>query len=600
MSDLAPRRVVGRLRRGRVGAVVLATAAAVAVAGCASVPDGGTPQLVRDRQLSTGDPRNKEVTTSLPQPGANAEQTGQAYLNASRFTQDTKRLGEVFVARPARERFVQTTHVQIVRSLQVRPRRADDSATSLEFSGDLVGTVDGKSRAFVPRSARRWAASVPMVRSRDVWLFAEPPPVVVAANEFDTAFTPVTLYFAGPRAEAGTEVVVPEDRYLDSVTGIETKVVDLLLAGPSSRLAGVARNPLPAGTKRNSLTFIDSNSGDLVLDLSPEAESAEADAINAFVAQVGWSLRDQIRGRVRLQVTGRLLTVPGVAAVQGEEQWGRYNPAARTPNQDFYVERGAVRKLDADFSRENESAPFPSNPHLTRGVITAALSTDLSAVAVVKNTPAGGQQLWIGPSRGPLRASVVGQVVGRPSWGSGVSQVLVPVDGRLVQVSAARPGTAVTVGGAPRPVRAVKVAPDGLRVALVVGNGNAARVVLGSLPSPQAGRPAPVLQAVLPLAVTGSPRDVAWAGATSVAVAVQTSDDQSGVVLAPVDGAPAEFRPGPAVRIGPGRLRIAASPTQQGSTQILLEAAGQLYRVFSSQAVPESGTSGGTAPFFPG
>ncbi len=578
---------------------VVAVVAALA-AGCASVPDDGEPQLVQDGQLGTGDPRNAEVATSLPQPGENVEQTGQAYLNASRLTQDTKRLGEVFVARPARERFGQTKQVRIVRSLQMRPRQISVSVTNLEFSGDLVGAVDGRSRAFLPQAARRWATSVPMVRTRGVWLFAEPPPVVVAANEFDAAFTPVTLYFAGPQGEAGTEVVVPEERYLDSVSGIETKVVDLLLGGPSSRLEGIARNPLPAGTKRNGLAPIDVASGDLELDLSPEAESADADSINAFVAQVGWSLRDQIRGRVRLQVTGRLLTVPGVTAVQGEAQWRRYNPAARTANPDFYVERGAVRKLDADSSRASESAPLSSNPQLTRGVVTAALSTDLSTIAVVKDAPGGGQQLWLGPTQGPLKPGVLGGVLGRPSWGRGASAVLVPVDGRLVQVSVARPGTAVPVAGAPRSVRAAKVAPDGLRVALVAGDGSAARVMLGSLLAAPATRSAPALQAVLPLAVTGAPRDVAWAGVTTLAVAVRTSDDQSGVVLAPVDGAPAEFRPGPAVRISSGRLRIAASPTQQGSTQVLLEAGGQLYQVFSSQAVPESGTSGGTAPFFPG
>jgi len=175
------------------------------------------------------------------------------------------------------------------------------------------------------------------------------------------------------------------------------------------------------------------------------------------------------------------------------------------------------------------------------------------------------------------------------------------MDGGLWQVSPG--GAPVRVGVPPSlgPVHAVRVAPDGLRVALVAGKGAARRAYLGLLPPRLDDATSPAVLGLVPIATgPGEVGDVGWHDLVTLAVAVQ---DPAGafVTLAPIDGSPVPAT-GPRAPSRPGPVQLATIPTEPPVPPVLLEVNGQIYRLYSREARVETELAGGLgrAPFYPG
>jgi hypothetical protein len=415
------------------------------------------------------------------------------------------------------------------------------------------------------------------------------------------------LYFATSDAGGG-DVLVPDLRYLARSLpnqSLVTPIVRMLLRGPSPWLAPAVHTLLPRNTALRSNVSLQNKEGDqvqdVVVDLSPEVESAKARELNAFAAEAAWSLRPYFSGELRLQVSGRPLAVDGVPAVQGADRWTSYNPIAQTSVALFYISRGGLRRFNEVAARGAAPDPQVGGAIARAGVRSAALSGDGAGMALVKSAAGGLQTLWVGDPQGDLRATRSGHQVSRPTWGHSSEKVLAAVDGVLYEVDQlGRVQPVVVMPPRPLgPIRAIRLAVDGTRLALVAGDDAGAGAYLGLFQQSTATS-RPTLRALRRLPTT-VPRlqDIGWSEPTKVVVAGQGLDGTPQVHEMTVDGAHETVTPRTGLRAA--RLTIAASPqTRQTFPLLYVEAGGHLYqanlRIWADQAdIPDV-----HSPFYPG
>jgi hypothetical protein len=422
------------------------------------------------------------------------------------------------------------------------------------------------------------------------------PGVLVRDKEFSEAFRVVPLYFAGFDSE-GDDVLVPELRFMDaSAAGASllTPIVRALLRGPSAWLAPVTRNTLPENTTLRSNVTLQDDNNDVVVDLSPDVEAAKPADLKAFAAQVAWSLNPYFERDVRLQVNGQPLAVPGVDAVQGAEHWNRYN-AAEGPSQPlYYLSKGGL----ARFAERGGSAGTPPGGDAARsGVLSAAIAADDGGVALVKQATGNRQTLWIG-SGDDVSPTVTGRVLSRPTWGYGHDAVLVAVDGQLRLVDQQLRVRKVQMPKGLGAIRAIRLAPDGARLALVAGAGADAKAYVGLFLKPADGAD-PVLRDLRRLTVPiAKIQDIGWSEATpaTVAVAGQGADNSALVREVSVDGAvPSESN-----RSGLGAGPVSLATSQRVGTVPFVESGGNLYQGGLRTWTPQADIANARAPFYPG
>jgi hypothetical protein len=242
-------------------------------------------------------------------------------------------------------------------------------------------------------------------------------------------------------------------------------------------------------------------------------------------------------------------------------------------------------------------------------VISVAVSTDETGLALVKAAGAGRQSLWIGELSGAGRVVKSGRVISRPTWGAGQDAVLVAIDGVLHEVSMTGEVARVSFAQAASagPVRAVRLSLDGTRLALVAGDGAQAKAYVGLIQQAQDGSP-PVLRDVrevhAPLAkVQNAPlmakvQDIGWSGPAVVAVAGQEANSEPTVREISVDGG---LETGSArTGLRPGPVTLAVTPLT-GSPQVrYVESGRQLYQGGVRTWTPFSDIPDVQSPCYPG
>ncbi|TWH20520.1 LpqB family beta-propeller domain-containing protein [Prauserella rugosa] len=193
--------------------------------------------------------------------------------------------------------------------------------------GGHVGRLGGDG-AFIP-SDEPVAQSILLRKEDGEWRIVDPPQsIMITASDFEETYFRVPVYFAAPE----TNVLVPDVRYVVArpQSGLPARVVDLLLSGPSSGLAGAVRNPLgdTASLETNVTTTRD---GALSVPLTGVGDRSRQDR-ELIAAQVVRSLQTVTTSRIRLLSDGSAL-------IDGHADWRPGElpayEAAATPSSDL-------------------------------------------------------------------------------------------------------------------------------------------------------------------------------------------------------------------------------------------------------------------------
>jgi hypothetical protein len=343
---------------------------------------------------------------------------------------------------------------------------SSDEVRRIRVGGSRLGTLTADG-SFMP-AAGTFSVPLDVVTEDGEWRITNPPPgVLVEATSFQRNYRQVRVSFVDP--SRGT--LVPDLRWVPAqpVATLPGRVMDLLLAGPSQRLAGAARSAIPETVRLRSNTLV-SHSGRPVINLSGLAGMAEQQR-RLVAAQIVASLDGLVPAPLRLLADGEPL-------VPGQAEWRRADiasyapptgPRSDVPGQ--VVIGGRLRWLNG--------APVPGPAGDGRFTVLSAARSNPGGelLAVVVTGPDGRPQLRVGPTSGDLAlAPLEAATLTRPTWRPSGTELWTVIDGRTVM------GVALSGTGPPLtyqvdateltrlgPITQLRLSRDGVRVAAVIG-----------------------------------------------------------------------------------------------------------------------------------
>ncbi|UOZ07626.1 LpqB family beta-propeller domain-containing protein [Amycolatopsis sp. WQ 127309] len=567
--------------------VLLAVLCLVLVAGCANVPLESQPVVVPGERQGQG--QNAEA----PEPQANIDaltlvrdfigatlKPGQNNGAARAYLDDQ---GQA-TWRPSRSLTIIQDTFGTVYDTEPQP---DPNTQVVNVRGFDVGTLDQNS-AFVPDYSPALLHVKVRKQPTGQWRIVDPPADLYATeSDFAENYTAVPVVFYSESANT----FVPDRRYVVAKpqAGLPGRVMDMLVAGPSTSLAGAVKNllgePVEIDTNVKSL-----DDGTLVVPLTGLTGVSDDTRI-LIAAQIVLSLQYVTSARIRILADAAPL-------VPNHPDWRLSElpayGAALSPSQDLLglmTVGGRVRSL-------GDGAPI-AGPAGNGGydVVNAAQSTDGKRLAVVERA-GGGVHLRIGDLGRELpQLSVAGNTLSRPTWRPGSSEVWTVVDQQSVARVVLTPNgqwTPLLVNAADLiqqgDISELRFSRDGARVAAVVNGQLWVASVVGSggdsvsLREPRHLQPHDLQNVV----------DVDWL-AQDTLVAVTTSVSQP-VVRVTVDGQrmdafnSSNLTPQVhGVTAAPGRPIVVADASGLWTASVL----GEVWR-------PQSHSAKDADPFYPG
>lgn len=506
MADRWPGPKTRQARRVLLTAGVLL--AALLAAGCATIPSAGPVGYSGPSAPPGGVGACCGLIVEPPQPGWTPEQVVSNFLLASASFAHGHAVARQYLT-PAASRLwqpraavtilAQTPQVYQQPGLQ----SGQDSRASVVVSWQELATLNGYGQ-YTPASpgeaSRQQVFTLESVKGQ--WLIDGLPStgnkkvsheLLLPSDLFHLVYAPRNLYFyAQP-----DQLLVPDPVFVPVASNnLVTTLVTGLLQNPNGWLQNVAVTAFPPGAKLTKVQVLPASPGgkSAIVDIRLPANTPRS-TVQAMAAQLVWTLTSPSYGpaliqAVKLRINGHLM--PGTAGgIQGLGDYWRYVPHGRHDAPLYYLSaNGAVRM----FGQQAHSVPVPGEAGTGRLPLNQiAISPDsryLAGVAGPSSTVytsdlAAAAKTHAAPPAGNLHSRLTGAGFAAPSWD--VNDVLW-VSGRVhgspgVWVIPAAGGAAVRVSLPSRlgPVTGLKVAPDGVRVALIAGTGAAAHLLLGAV-----------------------------------------------------------------------------------------------------------------------
>ncbi|MBN3930245.1 GerMN domain-containing protein [Streptomyces verrucosisporus] len=610
-----------RTRRGyaaALGALVLL------ISGCASMPSEGEVRKVDPLSRAETDSQARVFGVS-PRKGADPWQIVRGFLEAT--TSDEPEFAtarEYLTGRAARgwDPFARTTVLDGAPTVSASGRSStgEEDGTVVEVTGPTVALVDSE-HAHQP-SDGTYREVFHLVRVGGEWRIDRlPDGLVVAEADFERNYESVNTYqYAdlGPDTGAvtrGEDVLVADPIYVRERIDPLTEAVEALLDGPTGWLAPVVGSAFPEGTRLADGTRLSPNdSGTLTVPLVVRdgkgrerplrAGSARCDRM---AAQVLHTVDGQVSARTsRVRLTrgeggAELCSLTGDEA----EAYAPGRLGGDGGGQYFVDDRDRLAVVLGDSDRTTPvGGPF------------GAGRTRMSAVSVSRDEKRGagvsldGRSLFVAPLAADtgLGDPVVASGAQRerdgltaPSW-DGLGDLWVadrdPDGPRLLWLRGGQEeAREVEVAGLGRGrIEALRVSSDGVRMALLVSEGDRTTLRLGRIERKESegGEPMATVEGLRPIA----PRmeevlDASWAGDSRLVVVGRESKGVQQLRYTATDGSSA----GPSTLPGlNGVTGVAAS--ENGDKPLLADTGEGIARL--DRAEWELVTDKGSMPVYPG
>ncbi|MCI3245185.1 MULTISPECIES: LpqB family beta-propeller domain-containing protein [Streptomyces] len=374
--------------------------------------------------------------------------------------------------------------------------REDGNDLSFTLTGKKVARVDSQ-QAYSPASGV-YNAPVHLTRDKKTnqWRIDRlPQGVVMGKSDFQRNYLPVNKYYFATNASAGTAshpTAVADPVYVRRRVDPMTQMVRSLLNGPTNWLDPVVRTSFPTGTELqkgvNTLTPDDQNR--LTVPLNAKAAKVGTHRCTEMAAQVLFTLQnltpavDEVELRSGdEQLCSLSEDQPGAAAVRG---------TARDPGYVYFLDDKSRLVRIAAGNNGTKAEPVPGAlGEGSRALKSVAVSRDEDTGAAVSGD---GKDLYVAPlaAVGSLadpvltsRGKTEKDRLTAPSWDSHGDLWIAdrdPDDPRLLLLEQGRgEPVVVKIPELDGRIQAVRVAADGVRVALVVAKGDKTSLVIGRI-----------------------------------------------------------------------------------------------------------------------
>jgi Lipoprotein LpqB beta-propeller domain/Sporulation and spore germination len=500
--------------RPRLRWLVVALAALATVAGCAEVPVSGPLQSTKLPSSGGGQQQGTLCCAQImspPQPGWSPVTIVQNFILASAdFTDDHAVARQYLTAAaasswqpgpgPAVTVIAQAPDVSTSLPPQLNSQKTED----VEITARELGQVDATGQYIPAADGQKLLAQhfgLKLVGHQ--WRIDSLPgsgrvsrELLLTKGFFQQAYQPRNLYYFDPAYKN----LVPDPVFLPVNTAdLATVLVNALLAEPQGWLEGAAYSGFPAGS-RSVRVQIPPGSKTAIVDVSMPKTAANRTVLAEMSAQLVWTLTSTAYGSrtiqaVKLEVNGRAWTPPGSGtAVQDRTDYPQpcLQPPSGHQSVYFLTTGGTARVLP---SSSHTSQPVPGQAG-TGQIPLSSLAVSPDQHYLAGTSPAAGGTVYVSDlaaaaqphasqSARALHARLTGMKVSAASWDHQDNLwVAGSVHGRpAVRVLQGKGGAPDIVALPPgiRQITAFQMAPDGVRVALIVSTAAGPRVLLAAV-----------------------------------------------------------------------------------------------------------------------
>lgn len=535
----------GRARRVTRGAILWACTALV-LAGCAAMPDSGEVRKVDNGQQADDD--TVQVFGVSPLAGATPSEIVTGFLEATTSGEVNFATAKKYLATDLQKRWNPLSGITVLSGpLGKADPNPDPTAVSthVELTGTKAAQVDAR-HAYAPAHGD-FDVSIGLVKQGNEWRISDlPPGLILSASDFQRIYHSVNMYYfarlGADKYRSGVEeTLVADPVYLPKgQLDALTSALSALLEGPSSWLAPVVTTAVPprvglSGNAGKSIALDDAQH--LKVQLNKAADRLAGDRCRQMAAQVFATAQ----GQASVKLTSvDLMRADGSAAcsLTADDALG-YGPSnlAGSSAGEYYI--------SSDQHQLMQLTPGESTAHPVPGPFGAA-KADLMSVAVRRDgqmaagVKTDGRQLVVAPLSGdgalrpaPLTSSAQDPTNGlsAPSWDGFGDLWVADRNPALSRLYVLRDGVGqpvqVAVPELSGRIESLRVASDGVRIALVVAEEGHEKLKLGRIDrAGTAEAPRFTVRGLRDLTPVGeSVASVSWAGASSLVV---LGSDQGG------------------------------------------------------------------------
>ncbi|MCK1819854.1 LpqB family beta-propeller domain-containing protein [Streptomyces sp. XM83C] len=603
----------GRAGRAPVRATAYAVCGAVLLAGCASMPDSGDLRGVESTPRQDSQVR---VFAMPPREGALPSEIVQGFLEALTSDDPTYATARQYLTKQASANWRPERSTTVLADgpgteADREADREDGDDYSFTLTGTRVATLDEQSYTPSPGSYRQ---PVHLKRDRKTgqWRIDSPPPgVVMGQSDFQRNYVAVDKYYFASNGgqESGMPVAVADPVFVRERVNPMTQVVRSVLAGPTKWLRPVVRSSFPTGTALANGTTT----------LTPDDQNKLTVPLNANAARVGRGKCEEMAAQLLFTLQRLTPAVDEVELTSGNRHLCSLSEdradaiavrgSQKHPEYLYFLDGGGrlVRLASGTSGVKPDPVPGP----LGEGAV------QLGAVAVSRDeheaagVAADGGSLYVASlvSASSLDGSLVTskgktrqERLTTPSWDARgdlwVADRNPSGGGLFVLPDGSGKPLRVAVPGLDGTIRDVRVAADGVRIALVVEQGGKQSLVIGRIErtdTKDGGQPE---VSVLELRSAGPELEeitaVSWAGDSRLVVVAREQGGVQQMRYVQVDGSTPE---GPAPAALTGVKEIAAA--EDDRVPLVAHSVDGIVRL-PSGGQWEKVVKEGSAPVYPG
>ncbi|MFF5300805.1 LpqB family beta-propeller domain-containing protein [Streptomyces sp. NPDC013161] len=604
----------GGARRKPARAAAYVAMGVVVLAGCASMPDSGD---LRGVESTPRQDTQVRVFAMPPREDASQGEIVQGFLEALTSDDPNYKTARMYLSAKAARDWqpeLSTTVLADGPSTEpVRPPvgREDTGTFTYTLTGDRVATVDSQ-QAYAPADGQ-YSKAVHLTKDAKSgqWRIDDlPQGVVMGESDFQRNYMSVNKYYFASNTSAGTSsqpIAVADPVFVRRRVDPMTQMVRSLLKGPTSWLGPVVRSSFPTGTAlRKGVT-----------SLTPDDQNKLTVPLNQKTSRVGPARCDEMATQILF--TLRTMT-PTVDKVELQAADGAQLCVYNEGNADTLAAHGAVnRPAYLYFLDDKHRVVRMSSTGAHADPVPGALGegeTQLRSVAVSRDEETGagvgldGKSLYVGSmvsgaSLGDPVLTSQGKTeddrLTAPSWDAQGDLWVADRDPKkprllLLQKGAGQP-IAVEMPGLDGRIESVRVAADGVRIALVVEKNGKRSLLVGRIQRSGAAGETPVISVLELRSVTPDLEEItamSWAGDSRLVVVGREHEGVVQMRYVQVDGSTPE---GPAPAALTGVKEIAAS--EDDKLPLVAYSEDGIVRL-SSGAQWQKVVKTGSAPVYPG
>lgn len=570
----------GGAARPPVRAVVYAACGVVLLAGCASMPDSGD---LRDVESTPRQDTQVRVFAMPPSEDAQAGEIVQGFLEALTSDDphyDTARKYLSPTAARAWRPEQSTTVLANGPSTETdrQPGGREDAAdVTYTLTGTRVATVDGQ-QAYAPAGGL-YSKSLHLTRdakTRQWRIDALPQGVVMGKSDFQRNYTSVNKYYFASNTSVGASgrpVAVADPVFVRKRVDPMTQMVRSLLSGPTNWLGPVVRSSFPTGTalRKGVTSLAPDDQNKLTVPLNDKASQVGATTCTEMATQLLFTLQNLTPTVDTVELRG----AGGETLCDLDEQRAEsvaWHGSGNRPGYLYFLDgkHQLVRIAGTNTSTSAVSVPGAlgqSGKQLKSVAVShdertvAGVSGDGRSLYVASTAPGGSLGGALATSRGATGADRLTT----PTWDARGDLWVAdqdPRDSRLILLEHGEgPPVVVRTTGLPGRITDVRVAADGVRMALVVEKDGKQSLLIGRIQrDDKSGKGPAVVELRSAAPELEEVTAMSWAGDSRLVVVGREQGGVQQMRYVQVDGSTPE---GPAPAALTGVKAIAASEDEQ-------------------------------------